>query len=71
MKPHIWRSSLNPTMWAARLATKYREGKVPIPEGRVLRPCLGKSGVVGHGLTPWEAVAAAAGLRYALYKGLR
>lgn len=67
-KPHVWRSPQH-GMWAACMATKYRDGKVPIPEGRALRPCLGKAGTVGYGLSPWEAVAAAAGLRYALYKG--
>lgn len=69
-KPHIWRSAEVPGMWCACLATKYREGKVPIPPGRELRPCLGTAGTIGYGLTPAAAVASAAGMRYAIYKGV-
>ena len=71
VKPHVWRSPHHPGLWASCLATKHHCDRFPIPEGRVLRPCLDNLGAVGYGQTPREAVDNAAGIRNALYKGGR
>ena len=67
IKPHVFRSATHPGLWAACLAV-HEPARLRPDEGRVLRPCTGVAGVVGHGITPMAAIVNAKARRNAGYK---
>ena len=67
IKPHVFRSSLHPGLWAACLAVHEPTRGKP-GEGRMLRPCTGVAGEVGHGITTKAAILNAKARRAAKYK---